>query len=461
MSGTLSTSIDNLCHELALLCSSASPMDLFERLAKMLHVYTQGKTVALYRRLSTDELRLAYCHPEESTLGLPSSFLTVRCYDDLAAAELQIYELKGEQGVWGYIGHPPTACAEPNQRIKLLVTMASQRLHLLKAESMAARQFGLKSRRMQLSRDIKRLTSIDDILQHHGASWCDIFQADGIVLAYQGELHCFGKHPSKHQLSKQLQTFCWQNPHEELVELNGSCQGCLAAQLSVASASLGWLLLFRRQPLLPDLIAHSTLQNSLSYWMPLEASMALELADDLAVAITALEISYLNHQLTMTNQLLRDLAHTDTLTQCWNRYYTELIIEELTQSATPFTLLMFDIDDFKRINDTYGHATGDNILRDITHLVKKTLRSDDHLGRWGGEEFIVISKGVDQGASSQLANRLCRCVEEFAFPITDRVTISIGFTLTQPDDQPHQLLERIDKGMYLAKTAGKNQVVMC
>lgn len=464
MSDTLSPSIqslDNLCHELALLYGSASPLELFELLTKTLHALTQGQPVALYRRLSTGNIRLAYCYPLESTRTSHRRLLAIRCYDDLAASGLQFYEVNGEHEVWGYIGHPPAAYAGPDQWAQLLIDIASHRLRLLKAERMVTHQSGLKSRRKLLSRDSKRLTSIDDILQHHGASWCGIFQAEGIALAYQGDLHCFGECPSKHQLFLQFQLLNQQNAHDEIIELTGRCQGGLAAPLRVANASLGWLLLFRLQPLLPALVADSTLQDSLSYWMPLEASMIIELADDLAVAITAQEVVHLNRPLTKTNQRLEGLAHTDPLTKCWNRYYTELVIEDLSHSTVSFAMLMFDVDDFKAINDTYGHAVGDGILRDIAYVVQKTLRGVHHLGRWGGEEFVIIAKGLNQDASLKLANRICRNVEQHIFAIAGPVTISIGLTLVQPDDHPCQLLERADQGMYLAKIAGKNQVVIC
>jgi diguanylate cyclase (GGDEF)-like protein len=464
MSGTLSPPIhtlDHLCHELALLCGSTTPIELFERLATTLHALTQGQPVALYRRLSTGNLRLVYCYPLESKLAPHHTLLAIHCDDDLAASGLQWYELNVENGVWGYIGHPPAAYTGPSQWVQLLIDIASQRLRLLKAERMAIRQVGLKSRRKLLSRDVKRLTSIDDILQHHGTSWCEIFQAEGIVLAYQGDLHCFGDCPSKHQLFHQLQQLNQHTTLDEIVELNGSCQGGLAAPLSVANASLGWLLMFRHQPLLPALVADTTLQDALSYWMPQEAAMIVELADDLAVAITAQEVVHLNRQLTKTNQRLESLAHTDPLTKCWNRYYTELMIEDLINSSVSFALLMFDIDDFKTINDTYGHATGDDILRDMAQLVQETLRQEDHLGRWGGEEFVIISKVLDQDASLKLANRICRNVAQHTFGVADQLTISIGLTLTKPGDRPRQLFERADQGMYLAKLAGKNQVFVC
>ena len=468
MSGTLPPSVqnlDDLGQKLVLICSSSTPLELFELLAKTLHTLTQGQPVALYRRFSTGNLRLTYCYPLESVLTSPHPLLAIRCYDDLATSDLQLYELEGEHEgkhkVWGYIGHPPTVSPELEQWVQLLIDIASQRLRLLKAERMTARHSSLKSRRRLLSRDIKRLSSIDDILQHHGGSWCDILQAEGIALAYQGDLHCFGECPSQQQLFHQLQLLNPQSIHDEITELNGSCRGGLAAPLSAANAPLGWLMLFRRQPLLPTLASDATLQGTLSYWLPVEASMIIELADDIAVAITALEAVHLNRQLTKTNQHLESLAHTDPLTKCWNRYYTELVIENLIDDSVSFAVLMFDIDNFKNINDTYGHAIGDDILCDIAQLVKETLRDDDHLGRWGGEEFVIIFKERNQDASLKLANRLCRRVEQHTFAIVDHLTVSIGLTLLQPGDKPRQLFERADQGMYLAKMAGKNQAIAC
>ena len=144
MSGTLSPSVPNLDHlgqKLALLCSAATPLELFELLAKTLHTLTQGQPVALYRRLSTGNLRLTYYYPLENTQASHHSLLAIRCYDDLATSGLQLYELEGEHEVWGYIGHPPTASPELDQWGQLLIDIASQRLRLLKAERMTAHKY--------------------------------------------------------------------------------------------------------------------------------------------------------------------------------------------------------------------------------------------------------------------------------------------------------------------------------
>ncbi|QNI01915.1 GGDEF domain-containing protein [Halomonas sp. SH5A2] len=462
MSGVPSTpanTFDDLCLALGLISSSKTPQELFERLAKTLHKLADNQPIALYRRLSSGEVRLTYCYPAASAITSYRQLLTFRSLDELRTSDYHYYELKGEHGVWGYIGHPTAPPTDALQWVTVLIDIAAQRLHLLKAEHMTERQLGLKARRRLLSRDIKRLTSLADFLQHHGHGWCEIFQANGIALAHKGELYAFGECPDRQRIFQQLEDLEATADQNSTVELEGDCQGGLAAPLSLASSHLGWLLIFRQQAIVPPTEVASVVQ--FSFWLPIEASMVLELADDLAVAVTALDVVHVNRQLRKTNQRLESLAHTDLLTRCWNRYYTELVIEEWCASNATCAVLMFDIDDFKRINDTYGHPTGDDILREIARLATQTLRSNDHLGRWGGEEFIVVIADATLNEGVCIAKRLCRHIEQHPFSIPDSVTISAGLTTIRTGESPRQLLERVDKGMYLAKTAGKNQVMIC
>jgi diguanylate cyclase (GGDEF)-like protein len=450
---------DDLCLALGLISSSKTPKELCERLAKTLHELADHQPIALYRRLESGELRLTYCYPAASAIPSYRQLLTFRSLDELRTSNYHHYELKGQHGVWGYIGLPTVPPEDALQWVAVLIDIAAQRLHLLKAEHMAERQLGLKARRRLLSRDIKRLTSLADFLQHHGHGWCDIFQAKGIALVHKGELYHFGECPDRQQIFQQLGRLDATTTQDSTVELDGDCQGGLAAPLILASHHLGWLLIFRQQAMVAAADVASIAQ--FSFWLPIEASMVLELADDLAVAITALDVVHVNRQLRKTNQRLESLAHTDLLTQCWNRYYTESVIEALCASKAACAVLMFDIDDFKRINDTYGHPTGDDILREIPRLATQVLRSNDHLGRWGGEEFIVVIADATLEEGVYIAERLCRHIEQHPFSIPDAVTISAGLTTIRADESPRQLLERVDKGMYLAKTAGKNQVMIC
>lgn len=464
MSGIPSTLINSACglgQALGRISCAKTPEALFETLSKTLHELADYQPVALYRRMSSGELRLTYCYPATSaTITSCNQLFVFRSLDDMLASKCRYYALKGEHGVWGYIGHPSAPSAEALDWINVVIDIAAQRLRLLKAEHMAKRQLSLKAQRRILSRDIKRLTSLEDCLRHHGHEWCDIFQSDGIALVHKTEVYCFGECPDRQRLLSELGQQSISTDLESTVELDGDCRGGLAAPLNMASHHLGWLLLFRKQPAVtPPAGVVSDLP--LSRWLPIEASMVLELADDLAVAITALEVVHVNRQLRKTNQRLESLAHTDLLTRCWNRYYTEHVIEELCATHATCAILMFDIDDFKRINDTYGHAVGDDILREIARVTRELLRSDDHLGRWGGEEFIVVIANALQQQGTRIARRLCQHIKQHPFCIPDAVTISAGVTRIQEGDTPHQLLERVDQGMYLAKAAGKNQVVVC
>ncbi|MDR5875397.1 sensor domain-containing diguanylate cyclase [Vreelandella gomseomensis] len=464
MSGLSSTpvnSFDCLCHALGLISRSETPAVLFERLSSTLHTLVGRQPIALYRRSPSGELRLTYCHPVDSAITACRQLMGVRSLDELRAFEYQYYALPGEHGAWGYIGHPSAPPKEALHWISIVVDIAAQRLRLLKADHMARRQIDLKARRRQLSRDIKRLTSLADCLQHHGQGWCDIFQADGIALAHKDELYCVGKTPDRRCIFQHLGHLDAQADLDDSpIELEGECQGGIATPLSMAGSQLGWLLMFRA-PSTVSFAARAAPDIPLSVWLPVEASMVLELADDLAVAITALEVVHVNRQLRKTNQRLESLAHTDPLTRCWNRYYTEHVIEALCASSPPCAVSMFDIDDFKGINDTYGHAVGDDILREVANLATQLLRSNDYLGRWGGEEFIVILADTAQDEGAFIAQRLCRYIEQHPFSIPETVTISAGLTTVQPGEPSHSLLERVDKGMYLAKAAGKNQVMIC
>lgn len=188
--------------------------------------------------------------------------------------------------------------------------------------------------------------------------------------------------------------------------------------------------------------------------------MVRELADDIAMAITAMEVAYLNQQLTKTNQRLQALARLDPLTQCWNRHYTNMVLNRLISSDVTLSVVLFDVDDFKKINDTYGHSVGDDVLGRLSRVVQDTLREGDHLGRWGGEEFLIILQETDITTSLPLAQRLCSIVSTTFFKLPFPVTISIGLTAKQSGDTVRQLVERADHGMYLAKKSGKNRVVI-
>jgi diguanylate cyclase (GGDEF)-like protein len=120
---------------------------------------------------------------------------------------------------------------------------------------------------------------------------------------------------------------------------------------------------------------------------------------------------------------------------------------------------MFDIDHFKRINDCFGHATGDEVLKKVARIARSVMRGDDVVGRIGGEEFVCLLSGLDRQRALALAERLRRAVSEGdrsdGLPVT---TISLGVALLRAGDTSTSLLERADAALYEAKEAGRNQV---
>jgi diguanylate cyclase (GGDEF)-like protein len=163
---------------------------------------------------------------------------------------------------------------------------------------------------------------------------------------------------------------------------------------------------------------------------------------------------------------LQDQAQLDPLTQVGNRRSAELRLQLSVQSihegGRPVGLLFLDVDHFKRVNDRYGHSTGDALLRLIAATLRSNLRSDDFIGRWGGEEFIVLLTGVSSPAVLQrVAEKLRALVARSALPELElAATLSIGATLLAIGDSPECAIARADGLMYRAKALGRNRVEM-
>jgi diguanylate cyclase len=159
----------------------------------------------------------------------------------------------------------------------------------------------------------------------------------------------------------------------------------------------------------------------------------------------------------------------DSLTQLGNRrYFDETLarmIDHSRKAGSPLTLLMADIDHFKRFNDTYGHSIGDDVLRVVAANIKAALRADAVACRYGGEEFAVILRNADAASSKMVAERIREAVssKELKKRSTDqvlgRVTISIGVVQLRDGESAAELIERADECMYAAKHAGRNRVV--
>ncbi len=175
-------------------------------------------------------------------------------------------------------------------------------------------------------------------------------------------------------------------------------------------------------------------------------------------------IKAVSQELEAVNQGLAELAQTDRLTTLLNRGEMEAILERsldfFKASKQPLSVIMMDIDDFKTINDTYGHETGDQALKVVADVLKRNTRRMDAPGRWGGDEFFVILAGIGVQSAARIAERVRRNISDISFlPDGKHITTSIGVTEATTEDDAASLFRRADKALYNAKKEhGKDNV---
>lgn len=185
----------------------------------------------------------------------------------------------------------------------------------------------------------------------------------------------------------------------------------------------------------------------------------------------------IRNELSTANQKLEELVLTDSLTDCYNRrYLTQQLMHEVItniQYKIPFSLILFDIDFFKSINDRYGHVIGDEVLYRTAQAVKQSIRGTDILTRYGGEEFMIYLPHTERQLAKQLAERVRLAVESNDILVDHEIgevsiTVSVGFlsiedfNLQHVPDNPEgyliQLFAAVDKALYQAKQNGRNRI---
>ncbi len=178
------------------------------------------------------------------------------------------------------------------------------------------------------------------------------------------------------------------------------------------------------------------------------------------------EVELNNEKLKIAYEKVNALSNRDYLTQAPNRkYFLEKIeYEQLRykRTATPFILAYGDIDDFKIINDTYGHETGDYILISLTNLIKNTIRNIDFFCRWGGEEFLIFLAESDLKIGKVIVERILKEIRNFEFNYNSRIisiTMTFGLAVYERDQHINQIIDLADKKLYWGKKNNKNQVV--
>lgn len=187
-------------------------------------------------------------------------------------------------------------------------------------------------------------------------------------------------------------------------------------------------------------------------------------AELVSAARSAARTSLLQEELRNRAEALERLAFSDGLTEIANRRFLDRQLQALISSANrhgrPLAVALVDIDRFKAINDAHGHATGDAVLLELARRLAGRLRAEDHIGRFGGEEFLVLLPDTDAQAAAEVAEALRAAVAATPVEVDGlslRVTASVGWAV-HADEAAHELLARADAGLYRAKAEGRNRV---
>ena len=176
----------------------------------------------------------------------------------------------------------------------------------------------------------------------------------------------------------------------------------------------------------------------------------------------AVERKKLEFTLKQTRDLFERQARIDYLTAIYNRLmFSELMEAEMQRArrySSDLSLIMFDLDHFKKINDTYSHTMGDHVLKEVAQLVSDSIRAHDIFARWGGEEFMVLIPKTDQNQATILAEKLRCLLEAHDFSDGLHITASFGITQFKAADHADSFTARSDEAMYLAKKNGRNRI---
>lgn len=181
-----------------------------------------------------------------------------------------------------------------------------------------------------------------------------------------------------------------------------------------------------------------------------------------AAAVVLLAVVLWVRKLRKMNRELERLSVTDRLTGLYNRMKLDDAIEREMQRAsrfgTEFSIVLADVDHFKQVNDNHGHQVGDQVLIEIARLLQANTRETDIVGRWGGEEFMLVCPHTDREGALSLAQNILEKLQAHDFPAVHQTTASFGVATVRPNDQSKDIVARADTALYAAKHAGRNRV---
>lgn len=180
-------------------------------------------------------------------------------------------------------------------------------------------------------------------------------------------------------------------------------------------------------------------------------------------SISSYSVNYYKRIQYLNNIELLKMAENDSLTGIYNKAKFNKEYARLADSAqeknTYLSVVMFDIDNFKGINDRYGHLVGDKILMDLTDVVRSNIHESDIFARWGGEEFVLIFPDMHLQQAIEITERLRKSISEHSFEKVGHVSCSFGVAAFENDDELDKVLQRADERLYMAKHSGKNKVM--
>ncbi len=212
-------------------------------------------------------------------------------------------------------------------------------------------------------------------------------------------------------------------------------------------------------------LGHAEREQIAARWLTVQQEVGIDkgVVRNLLIAVAFLFalLGYRYYLVSSHNRRLERIAREDRLTGIGNRHWISGRIDDAVdlalRSSLPLSLIYFDIDDFKRVNDRYGHAQGDQVLIEVAEVVRENIRRTDSFGRWGGEEFLILLQDTDADGAWQLAEKLREAVAARIEAGGEPVTCSFGVAQLRPGENQDQLVNRADKALYQAKNRGKNR----
>lgn len=197
-------------------------------------------------------------------------------------------------------------------------------------------------------------------------------------------------------------------------------------------------------------------------WLDGSQKIVIAMSEINALKRMQKSLSEAHAELALRHRALEVAANTDRLTQLYNRQYLDSIIEKefarATRYQTAFSLILIDCDHFKTVNDTHGHQVGDLVLGELAQLLRESVRASDIVGRWGGEEFLLVLPDTGIASAARLSEKLRCAIDSHEFSVVLHKTASFGVTLLRPNETIKEFISRVDQALYRAKQNGRNRV---